>query len=200
MKKLLTLFLCALLLSGFSQDKELIGLNFNPHVSYYKLGNLKTEKILAFDYGFHYEVDVSEFMYVQLGLTYLDIGQKSTSQLPNNGGLVTTVSTYYHNYYTSIPLNLFIKVKKFWFGVGANANIYLYSKIRDHLGQVATDRNDNNRSVMFGLKIAAGIKEKLTDNVYYHIMAYTQPIYSQMNSINYGVSAGISVNLYGSEE
>lgn len=199
MKSILTLVLSIFVITCSSQgDKELLGLDVSSHVTYDKIGDLTFESRLATDIGFHYEVDAGEYMFVQLGASFMDVGYKVTYGA-TEGALGFKYTEFIHNYYISAPVNLFVKASKLWVGVGLNLNYYINTRQKDPLNNV-TYKDKDLRSFLVGINISAGIREKITNGIYYHLYAYLKPLYSLRNSVNYGLNAGISFDLYPEAE
>lgn len=193
MKKfLIIIFVACLSFSNYSQEFTGLGVNVSAHSSYYKLVEYRSDKILGLDVGFQYDSWINNVIMFRTGLSYLTLGEKENYILTDNSGNpLGKFSTFYYHYYLSAPFIITGKINKFWAGLGFNLNYYLNSRIKDQLNDVK-DRLDSQRSFLLGAYFCMGIQEKINDKMYFHVFGYYNPIFSNLNSINYGINAGIS--------
>lgn len=186
--------------SGNAQEFNAIGINVSGHTSYYKLVEYKSEKIAALDLGFNYDVAILPSLLFRTGLSYNTLGEKESYLLTDNSGAtIGKFSRYFYNYYLSAPFQIHGKINMFWAGIGFNVFYYLNSRIKDQLNDIKS-KVDSNRQFLLGFWISMGIQEKISEKIYFNVYGYYNPVFSSLNSINYGINAGLSFVIATYEE
>lgn len=193
----------AIYLSGNTQiENHSIGFKYLPGIaSIYSIDNMLNQfSRFAGGYGLEYQFRLNENVCISSGFYYLDKGLKLNSNLTNqNGDIIGLIHSKEINYYLTIPINIQVYVKKYYFGVGGSLN-YFHSRkfiVEDTIS--STDKSYQPNNFLFAINIYTGRDFYINEKIKMSLDIFFNPVF-KVKYINYGIGIGFNYLLYEKEK